>query len=180
MLKQNKQKLNKGFTIIELLVTMTMIAIVSATVFAARGNMENKLALQRASYKLNQSFREVAEMAMGSVEGSCGAKDICGFGLYFGVSDYTFFIDCSNNCDTSNHKKDGQDVDLRQVSLDDKIQISNTSSPNLSILFSPPDPIVYIDGNEWRSTGSDAVITLELNSETRNVTINSAGKITIE
>jgi len=166
---------------IELLVTMIMIAIISSVVFASRGSMEDKLALQRAAYQLSQSFREAAEMAMGSQEGSCGAKDICGFGVYFKLSDYGFFIDCSNNCDTSNHKKDGaDDVELREISLEGNIEIATTFPNALSVLFSPPDPMVYINGVEWRNRDSDGVVTLQLESETRDVSINSAGKIEIE
>jgi len=162
---------------IELLVTMTMIGIISSVVFASRGSMEDKLALQRAVYQLSQSFREVAEMSMGSFEGSCGIKEICGYGLYFNISSYTLFIDCSPDCDTSNHIKDGQDVELRQIPLQGNIEISGTVPNSLSVLFSPPDPLVYINGTEWNRVGT---ITFELESETRNVSINSAGKIEIE
>ena len=178
MLNHRKRKFNKGVTMIELLVTMTMIAIISSVVFASRGSMEDKLALQRAAYTLSQHFREAAEMAMGSAEGSCGGKELCGFGLYFNTSDYGFFIDCAPNCDTSNHRKDGQDdVELRLVSLEGNIEISGTSPDALNVLFCPPDPMVYINGVEWNREG---VITLELESETRDISINSAGKIEIE
>lgn len=169
--------MKKGVTMIELLVTMTMIAIISSVVFASRGSMEDKLALQRAAYQLSHSFREAAEMSMGSFEGSCGVKDICGFGLYFNTSDYGFFIDCAPSCSTSNHIKDGQDIELRRVPLEGNIEIATTSPNSLNVLFSPPDPIVYINGTEWNREG---IVTLELDSETRNVRINSAGKIEIE
>ena len=181
-IKNYKLKINlgsMGITLIELLVTMTIIAIISSTIFASRGNMENELALQRAAYKLSQDFREAAEMAMGSGQGSCSVgKDVCGFGLYFEKSTYGFFIDCAPGCDTSNHKKDGQDdIELRQVVLEGDIEIPDTSPNKVDVLFCPPEPAIYINGVEW---DREAIMTLELNSETRNVRINSAGRIEIE
>lgn len=167
--------MDKGVTLIELLVTMTMIAIISSVVFGARGSIERKLALQRAAYRLSQDFREVQEMAMGSKQGSCaGGKNICGFGLYFELAKYTFFIDCAPDCSTSNHQKDAQDAILRSVELEGDIIVQGTNPNNLSVLFSPPDPIAYINGTDW---GTEATITFSLSSETRQVKINSAGKI---
>jgi len=111
---------------------------------------------------------------MGSVGGSCGAKNICGYGIYFDTDKYNFFIDCANPCSTTNYKKDGDDVDLHQVTLEKEVQITNVIPNNLSIVFSPPDPIVYINGVEWNQ---EATITFSGNARTRDVKINSAGRV---
>lgn len=163
---------------IELLVTMTMIAIISSAVFAGRGNMEKDLALQRTVYKLSQDFRTVSEMTMGSAGGFCsGGKEACGHGLYFGKTSYGFFIDCAPDCASSNNRKDGQDdIILYDVLFEKGIEIIDTIPNALSVLFSPPDPIVYINGVGW---GSEATITFGVDEKTRQVKINSAGRVEI-
>lgn len=160
---------------IELLVTMTMIAIISSAVFAGRGNMEKDLTLQRTAYTLTQNFREAQEMSMGSGEDVCPVgRDVCGYGISFGSTEYRFFADCENDCSSSNHRKTGQDVDLRQVFFENNIEITGTNPNNLDVVFTPPDPKAYINGVEW---GSEAIITFGVDAKTRQVKINSAGRV---
>lgn len=169
---------NSGLSLIELLVTISMIAIISSVVFSSRGSIEQELSLQRAAYKMNQDLREVQEMSMGSGQGNCGIRNICGYGIYFENTSYSFFTDCAVDCDASNHIKDTSapfyDVDILQISLEKDVQITNTTPNNLSIVFSPPDPIIYINGVEWNR---EATITFTSDAGTRDVSINSAGRV---
>jgi len=163
---------------IELLITISMIAIISSVVFSSRGDVEQGLSLQRAVYKMDQDLREVAEMAMGSKQVNCAPRNICGYGIYFQADSYSFFADCAVNCATSNHIKDVAvpfyDVDILQITLEKDVQITDTNPNSLSIVFSPPDPIVYINGIEWNR---EATITFSGNERTRDVSINSAGRV---
>ena len=169
---------NHGLTMIELLITISMIAIVSSVVFSSKGDVEQGLSLQRAVYRMNQDLREVQEMSMGSGQDNCGARNVCGYGIYFGSDSYSFFTDCAVDCSLGNHARDTStpfyDVDILEVTLEKEVQITDVNPNNLSIVFSPPDPIVYINGVEWNQ---EATITFSGNARTRDVKINSAGRV---
>jgi len=180
---QNYLIKNKGFTLIELLITMSIIAIISAVVFADSSSSEERLALKRAGYQVAQDLREVEEMALSSVaEVDCGSKDICGFGLKFNIAEslnsYLIFADCSDDCPNSNFQYDGEDKIIREVSLEKNIQIQQVLPSPLNVVFTAPDPVVWLNRTNW---GVEAEITLKSSqSENRVVKVNSVGRVEIE
>ncbi len=176
--------MNKGFTLIELLVTVAVIGIVSSVVFMGKSQEDEKLALKLSAFTLSQNIREMQEKALAAEDVVCPnpSNKPCGFGMHFETNNdvYTPFIDCSNNCDTSNHKLTGADKVLLDVSLGKKVKICSLPSSNWDLVFSPPDPAVYLDSVKW---GAESVITLCLKlkpSQTKNIRLNNAGKIEIE
>jgi prepilin-type N-terminal cleavage/methylation domain-containing protein len=165
--------MTKGFTIIEFLVVMVIIGILSAIFFLQRPQEEQKLALQRAAYQVLQNLREAQNMAMGARISQCGTFK---FGIQFKLNwsnSYILFADCNNN-----NQRDGGDIDIKTYTLEKGVTISNLSpASSFSIVFEPPDPVVYINSKSW---GEEAVITLSFDTFTKKVRINSAGMIQIE
>ena len=104
-------------------------------------------------------------------------KNICGYGVYFQIDSYGFFADCAVDCESSNHIKDGGEALFYNVLLEKNVHIIDTTPNNLSIVFSPPDPLVYINGIEWNQ---NAEITFGISDKTRKVKINSTGMVEIE
>ncbi len=175
--KGRNQKFLTGFTILELFVTVAIIGILSSALFLARGEAEKKLALGRSIYQLAQNLREVQEMAMGAKEAGCGTHD---FGVYLAetsLDSYIIFADCNNDWDYDSNQEF-----LKEIKLGEGVEIYNletqgSSVTTLNIVFSPPDPTTYINGDDW---GADGIITLSFNSTFKTVEINSAGRIKIE
>jgi len=165
--------MKKGFTLIEVLVVMIIIGILSSIFFLQRPKEEERLSLMRSAYKLSQDLREAQKMAMAAEKSSCGSSS---FGIHFKSSwnnYYILFADCNGN-----YQRDANDVDIKTLTLEKGVEISNLfPSSSFSILFEPPDPVVYISSESW---GREAVITLSLDSFTKKVKINSAGRIEIE
>jgi len=170
-------KRSKGFTLIELFVITTIIGILSSFLFLGKTKAERRLALGRSAFQLAQDLREVQEMAMGARETKCGTHN---FGIYLkkGTEEnsYILFGDCNANCHFDGSSSDEV---LREVKLEKNVVYGLSS--DLHIIFVPPDPEIYINStdclNDW---GEEASITLSLNSETKTVKINSAGRIEIE
>lgn len=168
----------KGVTIIELLVTMSVIAILSAVLFVGKLKGEEKLTLQRSAYNLMQELRASQALAIGGEEEECeGGIVTHSFGVHFKLTwedHYILFADC----DASYTRKDDGKEDIKVIYFEKGIQISGLSpSSDFSIVFEPPDPVIYINKNDW---GEEAVITLALGSNQRKVKINTAGRIEIE
>lgn len=171
--------MNKGVTLIELLVTMSIIAILSGILFLGKAREEERFVLQVATYNLMQNLREVQGMAMGAGEAKCNGTESYSFGIYFHPvlfpESYFLFADCNNN-----QLKDGSDKELREVSLEKDVKICSSPPSPLHVLFQPPEPTTFINGSE---VGAEGVVTLCLKSdasEQRKVKVNTVGRIEIE
>ena len=178
--------MEKGFTLIEMLIVFVIIGIISTVLFLGTSSAEEKLALSRSAYQLMQDLRNVQEMAMGAGETVCDpdSTSLHSFGVYFHENQYPnsylIFADCNGN-----KAKDSPTENIREVQLEEGVIIQNIS-PNLSteVVFLPPNPKVYINKKEW--TGDVCEVTLALESDPSDpdkqkiVSINSAGMIEIE
>jgi len=184
--KTNFKKLNNayiksgaGFTLIEILIVIFLIAFLSSVLFIGRSAGEKKLALDRTTYQLSQDLREIQGMAMGAKEFDCGGGVIThSFGIHFKsswIDYYIMFADC--NADQV-YDQDDDRLLRPKVRLEKEVGIIDLSpSSSFSVVFKPPDPKVYINEESWNK---EAEITLSLDSAVKKVKINSAGRIEIE
>ena len=171
--------MNKGFTMIELIVVMSIVGILSSALFFNWRSGEATFALQNSAYKLAQNIREIQEMAMEAKEIDCNGYTGSSFGVQFKSSWLTYyllFVDCNNS-----HVYDVNDKILRTVNFEKGVKIS-TLSPvdSFSVLFVPPDPITYIND---KTSGIEGVITIYLSdypSKQKIITVNNSGMIEIK
>ena len=186
---------SKGFTLLELIVVVGIIATLSSIVLGGYRTGEDKFSLQRSAHKLSQDLRRAENMAMTGKSAPITFGEIFpsgGYGFYFaeGVSSYIFFCDCNNNaeyeasgsavsCATSTDAVPFPEI-METLSLESGVVISSVSpSTAFSITFFPPDPVIKITGAD-SSTSTEATITLELYGKTKTITINTVGLIDID
>ncbi len=92
--------MNKGFTMIEFLVVMSIIGILSSVLFFNWRSGEEMFALQSSAYRLAQDIKEMQEMTMEAKEMDCNGDTGSSFGIQFKSSwstYYLLFVDCNNN-----------------------------------------------------------------------------------
>ncbi|MHA1481960.1 MAG: pilus assembly FimT family protein [Candidatus Heimdallarchaeaceae archaeon] len=190
----------KGFTLLELLVVVGIIATLSSIVLGGYRAGEDKFALQRSANKLSQDLRRAENMAMMGNPAPVNFGEIFpsgGYGFYFDVATstgaagyYTFFCDCNNNVE---YESGGASVScasstvatpfpesMEVLSLETGVVISAVSpSTAFSITFFPPDPIIKITGADSQAY-DEATITLDLFGKTKTITINTVGLIDID
>jgi len=166
-----------GFTLVEFLVVIGIIAILTLILFVNYQPFKEELALQRATAKLAQDIRRAEGMAISSQEfSSCGSGYKHQYGIFFKQSkpkEYSLFADCNNNGDYDQ----GVDKIVGEViDIESGASITNLSSSFLRIVFSPPDPIVIIN-----PSADLAIITLS-NSEGQSkiIGVNKAGLIYVK
>lgn len=188
------KKKEKGFTLIEILVTIIIIIILTGIVFTNYRTGQQQLVLQRAANKLAQDVRRAGEMALAAEEctpppASCpegGGVPAGGFGFYIDKSqDDRYFIYADNNQPSkSQWYTPGEEIET--IYLEEGVYIEDIVPPsaNFSINFKPPDPTIEIkDNNGNPPAGGEVTIILALEadpSKTRTITVNKAGLIEID
>jgi prepilin-type N-terminal cleavage/methylation domain-containing protein len=165
---------SRGFTLVELLVVIGIIAVISAIVFANYRQGERQFSLQRSSYSLVQDIRSAQNMAMGAR--SVGGTVPEGYGVYFNSSlpdQYILFADNGDGLYGAG------DTDIDTLYLETGITITNLSTGGtLTVVFSPPDPRVSISGNEGITSAS---ITINYDGgPAKIVSVNKVGLIEIQ
>ncbi len=178
----NKHTAEKGFTLLELLVIITMVSMLSVMVFVDYGKSNQSLALDRATQKLAQDLRRTEELALSGLTGDTGTN---GYGIYFDKTsgNQTKYIIYKNN-NANPYYEVGTDTIQETVNIENNIQIydvqdNSVSGNSLSVSFFPPDPTTYI-GNNY--TGHEASVILCVvgdNTQTRTARVNNTGRITV-
>jgi prepilin-type N-terminal cleavage/methylation domain-containing protein len=183
-----KPKLEKGFTLTELLVSMTIIAVMIAIFLANYRAGERLFALQNAAHKLAQDFRRVEEMAMSARETSGGGIPSGGYGIYFDANEpdhYILFADEDGREDYDSPSELIEDIVIDKKEMVEIKNLIHSFCPsgtcaNAVAIFMPPDPEVTMKvfwlGGSWIPVDS---LTVELtnNYKTQKVYINEAGLI---
>jgi type II secretory pathway pseudopilin PulG len=170
----------QGFTLIEVAAIVTIMAIMTAAIFANYGKNNDIFALERSSQKLAQDFRRTQEMAMSGFEGSSATN---GYGIYFNnASSGQYLIYEEKNANM--YYESGTDSIKETVSLEKGIVICNITDNSsvmnyLSVSFEPPNPTTYIGGI---SSGHVASISLCISSDLTQkkiINVNNVGMVEI-
>ncbi|MBI4919737.1 prepilin-type N-terminal cleavage/methylation domain-containing protein [Candidatus Azambacteria bacterium] len=170
--------MNKGFTLIEMLVALSIIIIITGVVVFNIGSERQSSALLRSAQNLSLDLRRVENYALSSkVFKTAGVP--CGWGIHFngvGSTNYIIFADSapSQDCSNRDFKRAGDgSEDFEVVNLNAGIQIGILSGNLSDIVFSPPEPSVAFIPDQ-----TTAIITLMgKDFSTRAITINKTGYI---
>lgn len=198
---------SKGFTLLELLVIVSIIASLSAVVLGGYNTGETKFTLLRSANKLAQDIRKAENMAMIGKSAPLSFGEIFpegGYGIYITassasttapeVNSYNLFCDCNGNKEYESEGAAGSCASstvanpfresMEVMSLETDVDIESISSAtgtlsSIAITFFPPDPIIRIVGpNSERY--DEITITLDLYGEEKTLTINNVGLIDID
>ena len=196
---QKFSKNRSGFTLLEMMIVMAIIAILALVTFANYRTASQQFALQRAVAKMSQDIRRVQAMAGQEWEGcesSSGQYPIdyqYSYGIFFERADdrptsYTLYSDCNGN----DKYDDGLSGEVEIIELEGNTEISNFSGEFLSppggtinnnqklhIVFIPPDPDVkVINGGEKNNILSVSIeITNTITEQPKTLTIYKSGLI---
>ncbi|MBI5306638.1 prepilin-type N-terminal cleavage/methylation domain-containing protein [Candidatus Wolfebacteria bacterium] len=167
-------KSNQGFTLVELLIVFMVMALLAAGMIFYSRSGERQIILFQNQMKIVGALQRAKTLAIGAY----GAASSCGYGVNFQSSDNTMIIfnDIDSNCANSNFKYSSSDTKFETVKLDKLIKFSGS---DFDVVFAPPDPITYIDGD---SKASDKIITISTldNQFSVAVKITKFGQITTQ
>jgi len=174
MSKQN----NKGFTLVEMLVVLSIIVIITGIVIFNVGTEQQNSALLRSAQNLSLNLRRAQSFALSSkTYKTVGVP--CGWGVHFngiGSTSYVIFADLASFADCSDRDfiraGDGSE-DFETTNFDAGVNISSLSSNLSDVVFTPPDPTVKFIPDQT----SASVIMINKNGATRTININKTGFI---
>ena len=176
--------LQKGLTLTEMLVVVSIVVIFSTMVFANYGTGKESMALERAGQKLAQDLRRTQEMAMA---GSFG-DGVNAVGIYFDRrdTDNIYYIIYENK--DGNYSYGAGDTDKETINIEAGIKICNivntSSTDTISISFAPPEPVTRIDDGSI-SVFDVSIVLAPVNdncvlpSKSRTIKVNNVGRIEV-
>jgi len=170
---------NRGFTLIEIVVVLSIIILLSSLVLANYRTGANQLALERSVHKLTQDLRRTQEKAMSAKEFQGQVPPRYGIELNTGSSDYVLFADINNN---GKYESPSPDIEVERMTLEQGVTIDGLFTPapktTIWVSFGSPDPSTQIrDPDECSS------LTVQLkgaNNQIKTLLVNNAGLIASE
>ncbi len=170
--------MNKGFTVLEMLVVLSIIGIITGIVIFDVGSQQRNLALLCSAQNLSLNLRQMENFALSSKTFKTSGVP-CGWGIHFngaGSTSYIIFADKAINMNCSDRDfiraADGSE-DLENVNIDPQITFSNLSGGLSDVIFSPPEPSVVFVPNQTMAT----IILVNKKGATRTIIINKTGFI---
>jgi prepilin-type N-terminal cleavage/methylation domain-containing protein len=179
----------RGFTLVEITVTVAIIALLATMVLLSNREGERALALQRASHRVAQDIRRAQDMAISGRDcPECSGDEVFGYGIFFDIANptsYFIYADVHPPAPNGNDFYDAsQDVVIENISMEEGAVLHslNGGAPRLCINFRPPDPTVKIkeDETDDLATGQIDIIFGSDTSDVRTITVNKAGLIDID
>lgn len=176
---------NKGFSVLEMLITAAIIGIITTLVTLKYGSFNNLILLKNQAYQIALEMREMQTRSISAV--GRGTDFRRPYGLYFTTSEpsrYRLFIDMDSPGDAGyGNYNAGEELEVRN--LDSRFRISrlcngsNCSLSSLSVTFQRPNFDAIINGGSI-SNASIEIKAVTNSSSTRTVGVNAAGQITVE
>ena len=195
----NKNKIfnKKGFTLIELIVSISIMTIISTLVMANYKTGGKSAELNMAAQKIVTDIRRVQEFTMGMKEFDDGATieyPEGGWGIRFSVNSgendkYIIFADTDNDKKRIVVAENSQIINLPSDISFDAFDIDGNISRNFAyITFVAPDPDIFIGGanNENNSSlptnnAKQIKITIKnKDGKTKDIVVNSFGLVEVD
>ncbi len=182
----------RGFSLIELLVALSILTVISTVVLANHTRFNNSVLLGSLAYDIGLSIREAQVYGLSVREYSADFQ--VGYGVHFSdPNTYLFFVDTNLN-----QKYDGEGVDaiVKSYSVSRGHQIvrfcgvtaagvercSDSATPitYLDIVFTRPDPDAVMTSNEAGLYSRSIITVSSVTGDERSVEVASTGQISVK
>ncbi|MCA9361352.1 prepilin-type N-terminal cleavage/methylation domain-containing protein [Candidatus Kaiserbacteria bacterium] len=183
-----KSPATAGFSLVELLVTISIVTLITAIVMIRYSSFDSSVLLNNQAYEIALDIRETQVRAISIQARDPGTGDAftSNYGLFYDIdepTEYIFFQDTGSN----NGKYDlGEEIET--LHLDGRFIISSITSNGsvteneASIIFKRPnfDAIMEDDSNNSLNSVEITVQAKRNSSSNRKVIIYSSGQVTVE
>ena len=164
-----------GFTLVEMIVVISIIALISTIMLTNYRGGQKESTLQRAAQQVVSDLRRAQNMAISTKE----LGTTYGYGVYFNSSGYPTSYILFADADNDKYYDIGEEVEAA-IELPTHIQINSVSPSPVHIFFLPPDPTTFINADSTPGVSSTITLKIEDVAKTKTVTVNTAGLIEVD
>ncbi|MBU4375575.1 prepilin-type N-terminal cleavage/methylation domain-containing protein [Patescibacteria group bacterium] len=169
-----KLKNNAGFTIIELLASTFIVALISGIFLANYRAGDRQASLAGAAQKMASDIRLVQNYALGLREFQ-GVFPAGGWGVHFEAGNSGYIIFADN--DIAEYDYDAGE-EYAAVSLPDNVTIDSIDvGAFLDIVFLPPDPVTYM--NSASNISAQIILKDNQTGSTKTIQVNFLGLVDV-
>lgn len=201
---KNKKNYKKGFTLVELLVTISMFVVITGVVLVNSNSFDNSVLLRNFTYDVALTIKQAQTYGVNVNENSQGDFTKA-YGVYFDTTEsntnFVIFNDFQNDTSNTTNKTDSVikcDIDsecikkysmnkgthIKNICVSDKSEECSKDVSKLSIIFARPslEAKMYSFDNDIASAPYKYVkITLQSgDGATSSVIITSVGQIYVK
>ena len=170
-----------GFTLIEVLVVLGVMAIVSGSIISYNSSSRQQVALATETSKLSQIILRAKSLSISTY--GAGAS-VCGYGIEFDYASNYYYLssyELSPSCDSPNAVSVRNRLEAFRVT--NGVNLSNIVSGNqiADIIYLPPDPVVYTTGlsdNSVVNQGGSVKLITTNGVASKVISISSLGQVT--
>jgi len=196
----------QGFTLIELMVTMSLVSIIMLVVMFSYSKFSDRLSLKSATQEIAVTIRQAQSYGLNVREAAAGGGQFASaYGIFIDPTNdpthYTVFVDAFANktydvgagsCGTSTTECVEKDAVRNGVQISKICDSSgacsiNSSKKNVNITFLRPNPDADINFTNAAGTivggGSEDSVAITLTSpqgDTATVTVDRTGQISVQ
>ena len=176
--------MNKGFTLLEVLVTLSIVVIVASLIFANYPKFKEGISLKKTSQEIALTIREAQNYAL-SVKEFEGRYE--SYGAHFEILSPKSYIIFSDLNEDNEYDGPGEKVKEFVIQTNDKItdlcggyDAGYVCDPAyLDIIFTRPSPVVTLKSDIKDYSGVKIVITSPRGKE-KSVIVWMSGQVSIE
>lgn len=177
-----KQTNKRGFTLIELIASIFIVALLSGAFMVNYHNANKRSELNMIKQKLASDLRLVQNNSLGAKTHN-GASPKGGWGVHFAVSEPSSYIIFADLEDPNGNQayEPGEEAEIKTLPAGVTISsLSAGGSPanSLDIVFFPPDPTTFVNASP--TAGAQIILRENVNNSTAIVSVNSFGLIDTE
>jgi prepilin-type N-terminal cleavage/methylation domain-containing protein len=172
---------SKGFTLVEVMVSLSIIGIMSTVFLVNYHSTNQRSALILSSKKMASDIRMAQNHSLGSKEYGSGNIPSGGWGVYIDKtsSDYIIFADNNGNYSFDSGEDDSS-LGAEIVNFPSRIGVKSITVNGVdvntaSIVFLPPNPKTYI--NTLDGVSAKIILEEDVSFSTSTVEINYFGLI---
>lgn len=178
--------MNKGFTLLELLVVLAIFIIITSIVLANYPLFKDGIALKKTAQQIAITVHEAEVYAMAVKSFN---NQFSGYGAHFesGNNSFVLFSDANNN---NVYDVGAEDVKTYKIQTNDKIYdlCGNQNSPapdvcglaSVDIIFLRPNPIVILNGAGNPGLSDIEIYLKSPKGKIKKIIVFASGQIAIE
>jgi prepilin-type N-terminal cleavage/methylation domain-containing protein len=179
-LKNNKNEKQQGFTLVEMVATISIMMLISSLILANYRSGEKSIKLSSAANQLASRVRLAENYAINLKEDQSGTVPAGGWGVYVQQGTGAYFLfkdsdgsgDCANNCNSASPERSQSFVLPNNITV---TAINPNNAGRGNIAFNPPDPNVLVNG--LNDTDIEITIRSSENNNTKKIKVNSYGLV---